>query len=124
MEVDKQRKVQHMSQSEIARLRQQLEAEYTAACRGLHGYATVGRHEIITNRFNRAGQYTDQLAQLVEEEEALHISTQIYIQVSEEETTQEDQTVACNRAKIPILQDPLWEEETIIVKAHLKPEGI
>jgi hypothetical protein len=79
-------KVRTMAESEIKRLREQIEAEYIAAHRGLYEYATVGKHEIITNRFNQAGQYTDQLAQLVGEKEALHISTQIYIQVSEEVT--------------------------------------
>ena len=82
-----------MSHSEIARLRQQIQDEYTAARRGLYEYATVGRHEIITNRFNQAGLYTDRLAELVGEEEALHISTRIYIQVSEEEPA----LAACRR---------------------------
>src|SRR5207237_9059743 len=63
--------------SEVTRIMQQIEEEYTAARRGLHEYATVGRHEIITNRFNQAGQYIDRLAQLVGEKEAQHISTQI-----------------------------------------------
>jgi hypothetical protein len=123
MEVDKQREVQHMSQSEIARLRRQIQDEYVAAHRGLHEYATVAKHEIITNRFNQAGQYTDQLAQLVGEEEALHISTQIYIQVSEEETIQEEHPVVCSQGQDPTLQDPKAKRNTITIKAHLKWEG-
>ena len=110
--------------SEVTRLMQQIEEEYTAARRGLHEYATVGRHEIITNRFNQAGQYIDRLAQLVGEKEAQHISTQIYIQVSEEESTQEGHAVARGQGDASISQAPEAEDETITIKAHLKWEGV
>ena len=79
-----------MSQSEVAQLRQQIADEYAAAHRALYEFAAVGRHEIITNRFNQAGQYIDQLAQFVGEQEANTMSAQIYIQVAAEETTQKD----------------------------------
>jgi hypothetical protein len=110
--------------SEVARLVQQIEEEYAAARRGLHEYATVGRHEIITNRFNKAGQYIDQLAQLVGEKEAQYISTQIYIQVSEEEPTQGDRGVASGQGGASILQAPQAEDDVITIKAYLKWEGV
>ena len=63
-----------MAESEIAHLRQQIAAEFAAAHRALHEYATVAKHEIITNRFNQAGLYTDELAHLVGKEEAMNIA--------------------------------------------------
>jgi hypothetical protein len=134
-----------VGKSKVARLMQQIEEEYTAANRGLHEYATVGRHEIITNRFDRAGQYIDQLALLVGEQEAQYISARIYIQVSEGKPVREDQAVACGRGPVgsglapdstlqvfdptlqifaPILQVLQAEEDTITINAHLKWEGV
>ncbi len=107
-----------MAESEIARLRQRIGDEYAAAHRGLHEYATVAKHEIITHRFNQAGRYIDQLAQLVGEEEAQHISTQIYMQVTAEGTTQEDHAVACDQG-----QAPQVEKDAITIRAYLKWEG-
>jgi hypothetical protein len=45
---------------------------------------------VSIHSFNWAGQYTDQLAQLAGEEEAQHISTQIYMQVTAEGIAQEN----------------------------------
>lgn len=106
-----------MAASEITRLRRQIQDEYTAAHRALYEYATVAKHEIITQRFNQAGQYTDQLAQFVGEEEAQQISAQIYMQVTADGTPQEDQAMTSELA-------PQVEDDTITIKAHLKREGV
>jgi hypothetical protein len=107
-----------MAESQIARLRQQIQDEYAAAYRGLHEYATVARHEIITHRFDKAGQYIDQLARFVGEEEAQRISTQIYMQVTAEGTTQEGQAVGSGPA-----QASQVEVAVITIRAYLKWEG-
>jgi hypothetical protein len=55
-----------MSQSEIARLRQQIEAEYLAAKEGLSGLASgTSRHDFITARMERMQGCQVQLAQIV-----------------------------------------------------------
>jgi hypothetical protein len=136
-----------MSKSEVARLRQMIADEYTSAQQGLHGYAAVAKHEIITHRFNRVGELTDQLAQFVGEQEALQASVQIYMQVTGDGTTQEDHAGACDTGQAPALQTPQEEpgrgvplkvdpcepvyvegarveEEIITVKAYLKSEGV
>ena len=105
-----------MAESEIAHLRQQIAAEFAAAHRALHEYATVAKHEIITNRFNQAGLYTDELAHLVGKEEAMNIAAQVYMQVEAERTAQKEDAVVSELA-------PQVEEGTIMVKAHLKWEG-
>jgi len=107
-----------MSQSEIARLRQQIAAEYTAAYRALYEYATVAKHEIITYRFNQAGLYTEELARFVGKEEAEEIAAQIYMQFEAEESTQEDQTVACSQAQASQVR-----EDTVTIRDQLKWDG-
>src|SRR5262245_40917904 len=125
-----------MSESEVARLRQQIEAECLAAQQGLQAFASVARHEIITHRFNQVGALADQLAQHVGEEEANAIAAQIYMHVSEGPLPKKEQGYA-PEAEIgentPLTADPsdsaypegpgVQEEETITVTVHLKWEG-
>jgi hypothetical protein len=126
-----------MSESEVARLRQEIEAECIAAQQGLQGFAAVARHAIITHRYNQMGALTDQLAQYVGEQEATAISTQIYMHVMDEPGTQKDQeqvSQARAEASTPLQVDPsdsahpegsgVQDEETITVRAHLKREGV
>ncbi len=51
-----------MSQSEVVRIRAQIDTEAAGFRRGLHGYAATTRHEIITNRYNRLGEHFQQLS--------------------------------------------------------------
>lgn len=62
-----------MSQSEIANLRQQIENEAEAMKRGLNGYATVGKHEIIANHYQAIGNCHQQLTDIVGPKEAIAI---------------------------------------------------
>ena len=39
--------------SEIARIKGQIEQEFAAASTGMNGFATVGRHDIIARRYAR-----------------------------------------------------------------------
>ena len=58
------------NQSEVARLRTQLDLEYTAMMRALTGPALVAQHEMITARMERMGDYHEQLVGLIGERKA------------------------------------------------------
>lgn len=59
-----------VSQSEVALLRQRIEAEYTAAQRALHAPAMVAKHEFITKRMEGIQQAHEQLQTMVGQEAA------------------------------------------------------
>lgn len=61
------------NQSEVARLIQQIDAEYYSAQWGLSGYAEVARHEVINAKYERLGELVEQLGQHVGEEEAMGV---------------------------------------------------
>ncbi len=59
------------SKSEVARLKRQIELEYEAAQRGMHGFAAgAGKHEFITARMENMGRHHEKLIALVGEREA------------------------------------------------------
>lgn len=63
--------------SEVARLRQQIQAEYEAAERGLSGLASgTTRHAFITARTERLARLHEQLTDMVGQEQATHILAQ------------------------------------------------
>jgi hypothetical protein len=58
--------------SEVARLVAQIEAEYAAACAGMHGLsAGSARHDVIQARMSRAQELGEQLIECIGEEAAL-----------------------------------------------------
>ncbi len=58
--------------SEVARLREQIEREYAAACAGLHGLGMgSARHDFIQARMARAQQYGEQLIERIGAQAAL-----------------------------------------------------
>ena len=59
--------------SEVARLRQTIEAEYTAAQRALHAPAMVAKHEFITKRMEGMQHAHEELQAIVGEEEAIKL---------------------------------------------------
>ena len=65
-----------MVESDVARLRKQIELEYEAAARGLHGYAIVSRHSFIAARLQRISEYHQELVELVGEHEATEVVLQ------------------------------------------------
>ena len=68
-----------MCESEVARLRQQIEAELVAMQRGMHGLALgTARHRFIHKRMNRIGTCQDKLAAEVGEKQASEIVFGIY----------------------------------------------
>lgn len=66
-----------MSVSEVARLMRQIEAEYVAAERGLHGLALgTAQHEFITRRMENMEGCRKQLAVLVGDQRATELTAQ------------------------------------------------
>jgi hypothetical protein len=60
----------HESQSEVARLREQIALEYEAAQRGLSGTAITASHQSITTRMERMWDHLQELTQLIGAAEA------------------------------------------------------
>ena len=60
--------------SEVAQLLQQIEAEYAAAKRGLHGLAEgAARHDFITKRMENLGSCHEKLATLIGKDKAIEL---------------------------------------------------
>ncbi len=73
--------------SEVAHLRQQIEAEYQAAQQALSGVAIAGRHAFITARQENIGKCFEMLSTLMTSEEAVKIVAETLERVAEEEHT-------------------------------------
>ena len=68
-----------MSESEVTRLRRQIELELVAMQRGMNGFALgTTRHRFIRTRMDRVGVCQDQLAGEVGEDQANEIVFGIY----------------------------------------------
>ena len=77
-----------MSQSEVARLRQELEASAHAAWMGLHGLAVgVAKHQTIIKHMEGIQQAFQALADVVGEEQAMQIWIEVGNQQEEEHLT-------------------------------------
>jgi hypothetical protein len=75
-----------MNQSEVARLRQQIELQLEAMRLGMSGLATgKARHAFIRAQMDRIGASQDTLAQHVGEGVANQIVCNLYIEVMERE---------------------------------------
>lgn len=59
-----------MGGSEVAKLRQQLDEICVAMHRGLYEYATVGKHAVITHKYELLGETQERLAVYVGKEQA------------------------------------------------------
>jgi hypothetical protein len=66
-----------MSESEVLKLRQQLQEQAQAAQMGLYGFAQVGRHQAITSRMERMGETLQALIEKVGKQEAARILIEI-----------------------------------------------
>ena len=64
-------------QSEVARLRQQFQAEWDASQLGLSGLALVARHQFITARMERMGELHERLKGLMGDLEGTKIIAEI-----------------------------------------------
>jgi hypothetical protein len=72
-----------MSQSEVARIRAQIELECEAMERGFRGFAITARHDFINHRLSQIGACQEQLEQLVGEDEARKVVAETYKQAME-----------------------------------------
>lgn len=70
-----------MPESEVARLRRQIELECQAMKLALEGYAAVSNHKVINHRYKMLGEYQEQLEPLVGEQEAQRIVFDTYHEV-------------------------------------------
>ncbi len=76
-----------MNQSEVARIRRQLEEEYEAMQRGMTGLAVgTARHKFIRARMDRVEGYKQQLKQFVSDAEANEIVGATYVKVMRDES--------------------------------------
>ena len=73
--------VVQINNSEVARLREQIELTCQAMHLGMHGYAAVASHQTITNSYKTLGQHQEQLATFVGPEEAERIVVETYNRV-------------------------------------------
>jgi hypothetical protein len=71
-----------MNQSEIARLRQQIELQLEATQRGLRGFATgKARHAFIRMQMDRIGMCQDTLAEHIGENAASQVVCSLYVEI-------------------------------------------
>ncbi|GCE48956.1 hypothetical protein EI42_01469 [Thermosporothrix hazakensis] len=71
-----------MGQSEVARLRRQIEDEYQAMKLGLSGFSWgTAKHDFIQARMRRVDLYHEQLARQVGEKEATSTIYDLYTQI-------------------------------------------
>ena len=73
-----------MGESELARLRRQIELEYEAMQRGLTGFAAgAALHQFIQVRMEHISNHQNMLVGYVGEKEAAHITAELYMKVME-----------------------------------------
>ena len=76
--------------SEVARMRQQIAAEYLSAQLGLSGLAEgTTRHSFITTKMERMGESFETLAEMMGKEQAIQIVAETLQEVPEQVTQQE-----------------------------------
>jgi hypothetical protein len=81
-----------MAQSEVARIRAQIETECEGFRRGFEGYAITAKHQFIQARYERLGQLQDELARHVGEQEAMQQVVALYIKVVDGEEKEDAKT--------------------------------
>ena len=71
-----------MSESEITRLRRQIELELEAMQRGMNDFAVgTARHDFMRARMKRVGNYQDKLAEHVGDADASKVVCMLYIEI-------------------------------------------
>lgn len=86
-----------MSQSEVARLRLQIERECEASWLALHGLTSgVAQHEVISSRLRRIDTYHEQLSTLIGDENATALVCEVFNRSGELFTPAADLRAATN----------------------------
>lgn len=113
-----------MGQSEVARMRQQIAAEYLSAQFGFSGLAEgTSRHSFITNKMERLGESFETLAQMMGKEQAIQIVAETLQEVPEQVTRQdilqillhEQGDSEATQQLLDSLQE-LWETRDLLTK--------
>jgi hypothetical protein len=115
-----------MNNSEIARIRQQIELESVAMQLAMHGFATVAKHEFISRKYDTIGKYQEQLKTLIGEEQATVTTVEIYNHVMESDE-QDMHTLKGITLPVPLHQlktPPIIDEMSIGEEHSGLPNGI
>ena len=111
-------------QSEVARVRQHIAAEYLSAQLGLFGLAEgTTRHSFITTKMERMGESFETLAQMMGKEQAIQIVAETLQEVPEQVTRQDILQVLLHelgdsevtQQTLDYIQD-LWETRDLLTK--------
>ena len=109
-----------MNNSEIARIRQQIELESVAMQLAMHGFATVAKHEFISRKYDTIGKYQEQLKAIIGEEQATDITVEIYNHVMESDE-QDMHTLKGLTLPVPLHQlktPPIIDEAKKAMEEH------
>lgn len=68
-------------ESEVARLRHQIETELEGMQRGFSGFAVVSKHTLITKKYHTLGAYQEQLALSIGEASAAQYVCEAYMRI-------------------------------------------
>ncbi len=66
-----------MSESEVARIRQQIAAEYQSVQRVFEDFTPTGKHEFLTKRQENIARHFEELTQHMSREEAMETMIQL-----------------------------------------------
>ena len=73
--------------SEVARLRQDMATIAEAMFRGLHGYASVAKHETIEHKYDALGASREQLEVLVGRDASMQMMVEVFEEVESDTKT-------------------------------------
>ena len=110
-----------MNNSEIARIRQQIELESVAMQLAMSGFATVAKHEFISRKYDAIGKCQEQLQTLTGEQEATQITVEAYTLAMEQEGERSMQGFKDMARPLPLHQlttPPLIEAAKEMIKQH------
>jgi hypothetical protein len=111
-----------MGESEVARLRAQIETEMVAMQRGLYGFAAgMARHDFINARMENIARAQEQLSEQVGEDEARRLCCETYIDLEKDENQMDGKQAANNgygdSAEVAELKGLLEAESRKIVES-------
>ncbi|MFL5705219.1 MAG: hypothetical protein ACJ8AG_20650 [Ktedonobacteraceae bacterium] len=109
-----------MNNSEVARIRQQIELESAAMKLAIYGFATVAQHEFISHKYDAIGKCQQRLETLVGEEEATDITVRTYNRVmdSDEQDVQPFKSVLPSVPLHQLKTPPMIDEAQKVIRRY------
>ena len=106
--------------SEVARIRQQIELETTAMKLAMNGFATVAKHTFISHKYDAIGKCQEKLTTLVGEEQASNITVETYNDVMErdEQDTDVSQSIRPPISLCQLKTPPMTDEAKTTMREH------